>query len=118
MLMNVLEAFVNDPLPDFRNQIQKSVGVDMLHTWGWALNQSPITQKVPVPGQTMRSYLLTPVELKLNGYFRAKILVPGPGKQMNIPTHVQNLIQSATDITNFVRGSFRITYTKLRSIVF
>ncbi|TBU47261.1 hypothetical protein BD309DRAFT_856414 [Dichomitus squalens] len=83
-LMNVLDAFVHDPLVEWeekRRRLERNHAVADMR----AVSQDA----------------LGPIEEKLQGVFR--LLKSSPGKQLSVNNHVQALIHQATDPGNLAR---------------
>ncbi len=76
--MNVLDAFVHDPLVEWLEKRQRS-----------ARNNEVVDMRV------LTQDALGPIKEKLQGIFRP--LKSSPGKQLSTNNHVQALIQQATD---------------------
>ncbi|KAI0375920.1 hypothetical protein BV20DRAFT_933352 [Pilatotrama ljubarskyi] len=83
-LMNVLDAFVHDPLVE------------------WAEKLRRMTNRAnPVDMRTVSQDALAPIEEKLQGIF--KLHKSSPGRQLSVSNHVQSLILQASDNGNLAR---------------
>ena len=84
-LMNVLDAFVHDPLVEWEEKRRRLERHNHVQADMRAVSQDA----------------LGPIEEKLRGIFR--ILKSSPGKHLTVSNHVQSLIQQASDNMNLVR---------------
>ncbi|RDX53828.1 hypothetical protein OH76DRAFT_1342536 [Lentinus brumalis] len=84
-LMNVLDAFVHDPLVEWEEKRRRMERHNHVQADMRAVSQDA----------------LGPIDEKLRGIFRP--LKSSPGKQMTITNHVQSLIQQASDNANLAR---------------
>ncbi len=84
-LMNVLDAFVHDPLVEWEEKRRRMERHNHVQADMRAVSQDA----------------LGPIDEKLRGIFRP--LKSSPGKQMTVTNHVQSLIQQASDNANLVR---------------
>ncbi|RPD66901.1 hypothetical protein L226DRAFT_452477 [Lentinus tigrinus ALCF2SS1-7] len=84
-LMNVLDAFVHDPLVE----------------WEEKRRRMERHNHVQADMRAVSKDALGPIEEKLRGIF--KPLKSSPGKQMTVSNHVQSLIQQACDNANLAR---------------
>ncbi|KAI0353102.1 hypothetical protein OH77DRAFT_1497585 [Trametes cingulata] len=82
-LMNVLDAFVHDPLVEWADKIRRSKNTN------------------PVDVRTVSQDALAPIEEKLQGIF--KLNKSSPGRQLSVSNHVQSLILQASDNANLAR---------------
>ncbi|KAI0720383.1 hypothetical protein C8T65DRAFT_736114 [Cerioporus squamosus] len=84
-LMNVLDAFVHDPLVEWEEKRRRMERHNHVQADMRAVSQDA----------------LGPIDEKLRGIFRP--LKSSPGKQMTVTNHVQSLIQQASDNANLAR---------------
>ena len=82
-LMNVLDAFVHDPLVEWEEKRRR------LERTNAVVDMRAVSQDA-----------LGPIEEKLQGVFRP--LKSSPGKQLSVNNHVQALIHQASDPANLV----------------
>ncbi|KAI0650476.1 hypothetical protein C8Q79DRAFT_901502 [Trametes meyenii] len=83
-LMNVLDAFVHDPLVEWEDKLRRMSRGNKL-----------------VDMRTVSQDALAPIEEKLRGIF--KHFKSSPGKQLSVSNHVQSLILQASDNANLAR---------------
>ena len=82
--MNVLDAFVHDPLVEWEEKRRRLERANHVQADMRAVSQDA----------------LGPIEEKLQGIFRP--LKSAPGKQLSVSNHVQSLIHQASDNTHLV----------------
>ncbi|KAI0638446.1 hypothetical protein C8Q77DRAFT_1046895 [Trametes polyzona] len=85
-LMNVLDAFIHDPLVEWADKLQKMQS-----------RPNPIVVDI----REVCQVALGPIEEKLQGIF--KLHKSSPGRQLSVSNHVQSLILQASDNTNLAR---------------
>ncbi|KAI9000757.1 hypothetical protein BD414DRAFT_405932 [Trametes punicea] len=83
-LMNVLDAFVHDPLVEWEEKVRRMTRANPL-----------------VDMRTVSQDALGPIEEKLQGIF--KLHKSSPGRQLSVSNHVQSLILQASDNGNLAR---------------
>lgn len=83
-LMNVLDAFVHDPLVEWEEKRRRMERANHVQADMRAVSQDA----------------LGPIEEKLQGIFRPLKL--SPGKQLSVSNHAQSLIHQASDNGNLV----------------
>ncbi|CDO73801.1 hypothetical protein BN946_scf185015.g130 [Trametes cinnabarina] len=83
-LMNVLDAFVHDPLVEWEEKFRRLTRANPL-----------------VDMRTVSQDALGPIEEKLRGVF--KLHKSSSGRQLSVSNHVQSLIMQASDVTNLAR---------------
>ncbi|KAI9068446.1 hypothetical protein FKP32DRAFT_1561636 [Trametes sanguinea] len=83
-LMNVLDAFVHDPLVEWEEKVRRLTRANPL-----------------VDMRTVSQDALGPIEEKLQGVFKQH--KSSPGRQLSVSNHVQSLIMQASDVTNLAR---------------